>query len=147
MKNSKLTSFSLVILQFLFVGIIAFSGPVIPSKLMWALLFWSGIGLGIWAILTMKIGNFNIIPDVKNNGKMVISGPYRHVRHPMYSALLLSTLAEIGNAFSPLRLTMWMLLFIILLFKLHYEERLLFAHFPEYPAYAARTKRLFPFLI
>ena len=64
----------------------------------------------------------------------------------MYSALLLGTLALVLDAPSPLRWSLWIVLLIDLLIKLHYEERMLQGHFGGYGAYMAGSKRLIPYL-
>ncbi len=49
-----------------------------------------GAGLGSWAVLTMEISNFNVVPDVRQNARFVHQQfPYRLIRHPMYVSLLL----------------------------------------------------------
>ncbi|HEY4666951.1 MAG TPA: isoprenylcysteine carboxylmethyltransferase family protein, partial [Anaerolineales bacterium] len=102
--------------------------------------------LGLWAIGTMGIGNFNVTPDVKPRARLVTSGPYRLIRHPMYTALLAGALALVLDAFSPLRLAIWLVLLIDLVVKLNYEERLLSLNLEGYSAHTQRTKRLIPFL-
>ena len=47
-----------------------------------------GFFLSLWAIITMKLGNFNIQPEVKPNAHFVNTGPYRLIRNPMYTGLI-----------------------------------------------------------
>lgn len=94
----------------------------------------------------MKLGHFNIIPDVAANAQLIRRGPYHFVRHPMYTALLMATFALILDGFSLFRLCAWSGLLIILLVKLSYEEKLLAEKFPDYKDYVEGTKRLLPFL-
>ena len=111
-----------VLIQFGTLGIIAITGPIIPSIVWLLALEAAGILLGVWAILAMGLGNFNITPDPKHNSRLVIAGPYALIRHPMYTALLLTTLPLIVNSFSAFRLAVWLLLLVDLLFKLNYED-------------------------
>jgi protein-S-isoprenylcysteine O-methyltransferase Ste14 len=75
---------------------------------------------------------------------LVVTGPYRRIRHPMY-------LAELAMAFGlPLLLgAFWMLglsvvFAAVVLHRIGVEEDALAARLPDYPAYAARTARLVP---
>lgn len=101
----------------------------------------------MWAVWTMKIGNFKITPDIPRNSRLVTSGPYKYIRHPMYTSLLLITLVLILDHFSPLRLFLWLVLLVDLLMKLNYEEELLSEYFKDYSLYKKRTKRLVPFIL
>ena len=64
----------------------------------------------------------------------------------MYSATLLVTAGWLAGSASWPRGLMGLGLLVVLVVKLRYEERLLTRHFPDYPAYAARTRRLVPWL-
>lgn len=145
-KSSYLKSIVLVVIQFACLGLIALSGPLIPSNVILLVVELLGIGLGIWAILTMRIGNFNIIPDPLNHSQLVTSGPYNLIRHPMYLAVLLTTLPLIIYSFDPFRLTIWMILLFDLLVKLNYEERLLAEKLVGYDRYIQRSYRLVPYV-
>lgn len=122
------------------------TGPIFPSNAALLVLELMGIGLGIWAILAMRIGNFNITPDPLKHSQLVTSGPYRLIRHPMYLAILLTTLPLIIYSFDPFRLAIWLILLIDLLLKLNYEESLLAEKLVGYDSYIERSHRLFPYI-
>ena len=143
---SRVLSYSFVIVQFVCIGAIAITGPVLASSPFLLLTEILGINMGLWAIWTMRIGNFNITPDAKPSARLVTHGPYHYIRHPMYLALLLTTLALVIDQFSILRLTIWLALLANLLLKLIYEEKLLTRQDSDYSRYAERTKRLVPFI-
>ena len=143
---SPLLSYGLVGIQLLCLGLIALTGPLFAAHPALLLLEAAAGMLGLWAIGTMGIGNFNVTPDVKPRARLVTSGPYRLIRHPMYTALIVGALALVLDAFSPLRLALWLLLCIDLVVKLNYEERLLSRDLEGYSAHLQRTKRLIPFL-
>jgi protein-S-isoprenylcysteine O-methyltransferase Ste14 len=145
-KFSFLKSTLFVAIQFLCLGLIAITGPIFPASEVLLVIELLGIGLGIWAILTMRIGNFNIAPDPFNHTKLVTTAPYSLIRHPMYLALLLTTLPLLINRFDPTRLTIWLVLLINLLLKLNYEENLLVAKLAGYDQYVSQSYRLIPFL-
>ena len=147
MSHSKpILSYGLVAIQLLALGSIALTGPLFAAHP--ALLLVEGAAglLGLWAIRTMGIGNFNVTPDVKRSARLVTNGPYRLIRHPMYTALLVGALALVLDAFSPLRLALWLALLTDLVIKLNYEERLLSQDLEGYSTLMQRTKRLIPFL-
>jgi protein-S-isoprenylcysteine O-methyltransferase Ste14 len=147
MRNSNIIkSILFVAIQFVCLGLIALSGPIIPSNAALLVLLFLGLGLGFWAILTMRIGNFNIVPDPLARSQLVTSGPYRLIRHPMYLALLLATLPLVINEFDLIRFSIWLILLIDLILKLTYEENLLVAKLVGYDQYIERSYRLIPYL-
>ena len=74
-------------------------------------------------------------------------GPYRFVRHPIYTGILL------GMVGTGLAISLWWLIACVLIgaYFIHsarVEERNLLRAFPaQYPAYRARTKMLIPFVL
>ena len=144
--NDRLKSYIFVFVQFVCLGIILFTGPVIPSNyFLSAIELLAGV-LAIWAIRTMRIGTFNVTPNIKPGGNLVTNGPYRFIRHPMYTSLLLATLPMILNRCTPERSVSWLVLLFDLVLKLRFEEELLSKAFVDYRTYMQRTRRLIPFL-
>ncbi len=85
---------------------------------------------------------------IKEDHKLVISGPYRAVRHPIYTGILLGLL---GNSIGDAELRDLLVLLLALLvfgLKVRVEETLLLRQFPEvYADYRKRTKTLIPFIV
>ena len=146
MNKIQAESYSLVSLQFLCIGILIYLTLGIPLGLISVILLTIGIAIGLWAVLTMRFGNFNIQPLPKAEAKLVTSGPYRFIRHPMYSAVLVGMLGVALNSNSWLAYIIWLILLLDLSIKLRFEEKLLIERFPEYREYMKRTSRLLPFL-
>ena len=136
----------LVFFQFAALFIIMFSGPLIASNILLKLVQVSSAIIGIWAIIIMHIGNFNIVPIPVKNAVFVTKGPYRLIRHPMYTSLFLFTLPELIGDFSYIRLLAFAFMAITLLYKLRYEEKLLLEKFDEYEHYMTKTKRIIPYI-
>jgi protein-S-isoprenylcysteine O-methyltransferase Ste14 len=105
-----------------------------------------GLGFAVWA--RVHIGrNWGMPMTVKEEPELVTSGPYRLVRHPIYTGILTAVL---GTALSVnlLALAVAAALTVFFLYSATVEERNLGAIFPRaYPAYRARTKMLIPFVI
>lgn len=111
----------------------------------YALLFCS-LGLAFWAIRTMRPGNFNIEPKPVEQGVFINTGPYQYIRHPMYLSIFLAEAGILSHNFSFLIIVTSIILTTNLILKLHYEERLLLAHYTHYKAYRLKTKKLIPFI-
>ncbi len=89
---------------------------------------------------------FNITPDLKENSKLMRYGPYKFVRHPMYSALIIMTLALVINDFTFFRIGAWIFLVLVLNYKSNIEEKYLNDKFTEYSDYKLKTKKLVPYI-
>lgn len=146
MQRSRLASYTLVAIQFACLIAIALTGPILARNPLLFAMEVAALLLVFWAILTVRVDNVNVVPDPRRDSVLVQSGPYRWIRHPMYSALLLGTLALVIESPSPLRWGLWGVLLIDLVVKLHYEERLLLGHFAGYRSYMDASKRLVPYI-
>lgn len=139
-------SYLYVIIQTLMIVVIGVTGPIVHGPRYFLGGAVVGVLLMIWAIGTMRLSNLNVMPDLKANSILVTSGPYRLIRHPMYAAVLLVTLALVLNHLTLLRVGYWLVLVIDLHLKFMYEEKLLLEKYPQYSDYKQRTKRLIPFI-
>ena len=104
-----------------------------------------GLGFAIWA--RRHLGrNWGIPMTQKDDPDLVTSGPYRLVRHPIYSGILI---AGIGTAvgLSWLWLAAVVLAGIYFIYSATVEERYMTERFPDtYPTYKRSTKMLVPFV-
>ena len=135
----------LVVVQVTSIFILALTGEIIPSSTMLFLLQTLFVIFGVWAMVEMKF-RFNIFPELLKNSSLVTSGPFKIVRHPIYTSGIFITLIWIINDFSYLRLFVWLLLVFILNIKTLYEEKILDKEFSDYKYYKNKTKKLIPFL-
>jgi len=108
-------------------------------------LFAAGLAIAIWARL--YIGrNWGMPMTRRQEPELVTTGPYRKVRHPIYTGIIL---ALIGTA---LATTWYALIAVIVLggyfiYSATQEEAFLAREFPDaYPAYKHSTKMLIPFV-
>jgi len=140
---------ALVLAQFSLVsalGIMAFQA-LAPGKISWSVLCtaFGASFLGLWTLKVNPPGNFNIRPHPKLGGRLVEVGPYRWIRHPMYSAVLLLGLAAALSARNSL--SAWLLYFALCLVmnaKAGLEERLMKLSHEGYAAYCQKRRRFIP---
>ena len=149
--HRRALSFSLVALQFACLSLqTALAVPAIALSeipiLAW-LLAATCVALFLWILMHNRLGNFNIQPAPKQDALLVTSGPYRWIRHPMYSALLLGS-AALASISAPLAggLT-WIGLALVLWIKAQLEEQWMCEQHAGYRAYMQRSKRFVPWLL
>ena len=104
-----------------------------------------GVGLGLWAMVVMG-RHLRIMPEPAADAKLLRRGPYRLIRHPMYSAVVLAAAGWLLCDFSWARLACLAALLPVLAFKAAREERLLGEKFPDYADYRAATRRFVPWV-
>jgi protein-S-isoprenylcysteine O-methyltransferase Ste14 len=111
-----------------------------------SVLFLAGLGLAIWA--RVHLGrNWGMPMTRKDEPELVTSGPYRLIRHPIYTGILLALLgsAIATNLYWLIPLAIMGTYFI---YSARVEERLMSEAFPQaYPSYRSRTKMLIPFVL
>ncbi len=108
--------------------------------------FLAGLGLAVWARVYLG-RNWGMPMTRKEEPELVTSGPYRFVRHPIYSGILLGIL---GTALATN--VYWFITFVVLgvyfIYSATVEEKNLTTEFPTaYPAYRAKSKMLIPFVL
>jgi protein-S-isoprenylcysteine O-methyltransferase Ste14 len=106
-----------------------------------------GFAVGAWTLTANRPGNFSVFPEPLARARLVTHGPYRYVRHPMYLAVLVLALGCVAGWRTWPHAVAFAALALVLHVKTGVEERALIARFPDYAAYAARTRRIVPFLL
>lgn len=104
--------------------------------------------LMLWARITFGARSFHATANPTEGG-LVTSGPYRFWRHPIYAAVLLFVWSGVLTQGAPPSLISIFLAAAATFttgIRIHSEEQLLRQTFPGYVDYAARTKRLIPFV-
>lgn len=128
------------------VGAAAFPGDAVTFGAGLAIV-WTGISLRWWSFRTLgRYFTFDVMASADQ--PVVAAGPYRFVRHPSYAGLLL-VFAGIGVMYAN-----WLSLVILVLLplaglvnRIHVEEAALSVTVGEaYRSYAARRKRIIPFV-
>ncbi len=137
---------SLVFAQFSLIGLMVVYSRGIFSSWLGMALFLAGALFGLWAIRHNRGDNFNIRPDLKEGCDLITTGPYQFVRHPMYTSVMLMTLALAVATPVYLEWSSFLLLIFVLALKAVREERLWCEGSAEYKAYMKKTKRFIPFI-
>jgi protein-S-isoprenylcysteine O-methyltransferase Ste14 len=109
-------------------------------------LFVAGLALAVWARVYLG-RNWGTPMSQKIEPELVTTGPYRRVRHPIYSGIILGV---IGTAIA---VGLYWLVTVVLLgayfiYSAIVEERNMAALFPDtYPGYKRSTTMLIPFVL
>lgn len=147
------------------LGMIGFIGTLLyavnPSWLAWASLplplwlRWTGVGIALLGFALLQwsqntLGkSWSDTPRMIKEQSLITSGPYRFIRHPIYTAFLLilgSTLLISANWL--IGLTWLGMTLLEVASRIGFEENLMIEYFGEqYRAYMKRTGRLLPRLL
>jgi protein-S-isoprenylcysteine O-methyltransferase Ste14 len=109
-------------------------------------LFVLGLGLAVWARIYIGT-NWGTPMSRKDDPDLVKTGPYRTIRHPIYTGIILGM---IGTAIA---VSVYWLIAVVLvggyfIYSAVNEERYMAELFPAaYPEYKRSTKMLIPFLL
>lgn len=144
--HHTLKSFTLVLVQFSLIGILFFSSNNFYFNYLSIGIIVSSILLLILAILAMQTSKLRVRPEPSVDATLITKGPYKYIRHPMYTAVLIGCAALLIHEFSIVRLLMFVSLTLVLLIKLNWEEKMLSKKFIGYTSYTKTSYRLIPFL-
>jgi protein-S-isoprenylcysteine O-methyltransferase Ste14 len=112
----------------------------------WAIAIQAGaIALMIWARVTFGLRSFHAAAN-PTAGRLVTSGPYRFLRHPIYASIIFFVWAGALDHFSAPSVVFALIATAGGIIRMFCEERLLLQDYPEYRVYMGRTKRLLPCL-
>jgi protein-S-isoprenylcysteine O-methyltransferase Ste14 len=133
-----------LLLRIFSAGSLAVHTPIVRA--VGVLLFLSGLGLAVWARIYLG-RNWGMPMTQKDEPELVTSGPYRLVRHPIYSGILL---ALVGTSLATN--IYWLIAAAAMgayfVHSAKVEEGIMAASFPSaYLSYRTRTKMLIPFVL
>jgi protein-S-isoprenylcysteine O-methyltransferase Ste14 len=116
-----------------------------PTGLAGPIVMWTGLAVRIWAIMVLG-RSFRTTVEVDTGQQVVDRGPYRWVRHPSYTGILL-LMAGLSLVYGnwPALAVLLVLPAGVLIYRIFVEEAALTEVIGRaYTDYAARTKRLVP---
>ena len=111
------------------------------------LITFSGLAFAIWA--RVHLGkNWSGMPAIREGHTLTRTGPYRFVRHPIYSGIILAffgTAIGVGYFWT---FSCVLLIFVLFVIKFRMEEKFLEEEFgEEYANYKREVKALIPYVI
>ncbi len=107
----------------------------------------TGVALSIWARFALGT-NWSAEVTVKKDHVLVVRGPYRLVRNPIYSGVLLALLGTAIAAGQARHFLVLPLLLGLWIWKVRGEEQLLREQFGEpYESYRRRVKAFIPYVL
>ena len=126
------------------LGLLAMHAIFSPSA--WVIVIQvAALLLGVWARVSFGRRSYHVAAN-PTEGCLVTWGPYRYIRHPIYTAICVATLAGVGAHWSWKTGACGAVVAGSLGMRIFCEERLLVARYPEYGQYAARTWRMIPYV-
>lgn len=145
--NDKTKGNVLVVLQFALIAAIllmASDEVNVPWIYVGGVLFIApGIIILFFSIKQLG-GSLTANPVPRDGGKLIETGLYKYVRHPIYTGLLLATLGSCVQSMAVVKFFFWFLLLALLIYKSRFEEKLLAAKYSTYTDYMKRTGRFVP---
>jgi len=105
----------------------------------------AAVVLNVWARASFQRGTFRVTAT-PGAASPITHGPYRFIRHPMYSATLVFIWAGVASHLSILTLAIGISVTGVCIVRVIVEERLLRAKYPGYVDYSRTTKALIPFV-
>ena len=104
-----------------------------------------GLFLVVWARLNLG-RNWSMVRTQKKDAKLVTSGPYRLIRHPIYAGIIVSLLG-VTLTMGINWIIFWAVMVVFFVNSAYVEEKSMVTRFPkDYLNYKTRTKMLIPFI-
>jgi len=103
----------------------------------------TGFSLSVYVLWWLG-RSFSIMAEAR---RLVTGGPYAIVRHPLYATEEIAIIGMLLLHPSLAALGLVVLQWLVQLRRMHHEEKVLSAAFPDYEAYAAGTPRVIPKLL
>jgi len=148
-RNLLIVSLAIAIVLGIFVAPTLLPQFTVPTKAVaiGVALIWAGIAVRVWAIRTL--GNFfNTRVVVRQDQRLITSGPYKYLRNPAYTGIVMTILGfgvAMGNWISLITLLAFGC--VPFLLRIAVEDRALAARFgQEYEEYRRNTWSLLPFI-
>ncbi|MFN2261406.1 MAG: isoprenylcysteine carboxylmethyltransferase family protein [Psychroflexus sp.] len=108
-------------------------------------LYFSLFGFLIIVIAVLQLNtSLSPFPSPKSDAKLVKTGLFKFIRHPIYTGILISVFSISFWLGSGYRFLISLAILILFYFKTRYEEKKLAEKFTEYEIYQSKTGRFLP---
>ncbi|KON80644.1 isoprenylcysteine carboxylmethyltransferase family protein [Azoarcus sp. PA01] len=146
-----------VVVQAILFALILFGPRTAPGLPRWpetaaavmsvvgVLLIAAGLAMSVAAALHLG-ANLTPLPRPREHATLVVTGPYRWVRHPIYCGLILMAVGWALFIHGWLTVIYAAVLGLFFDIKSRREERWLVERFPHYTGYQQRVRKLIPFI-
>ena len=150
-RRARLAAWGFVAAQFCLIGLLV----LLPSRSDWVRPGWLDFvgNVGAWCGLGIMLGGaiglgrgLTAAPLPNDRAQLRTGGLFGVVRHPIYSGLLLFSVAKAMTSGSVIIVGVAALLVALINVKARWEEQWLAERFPESPAYARTTPRFVPWV-
>lgn len=144
----RISGHILVTIQFIGIGlsVYPFNSSGHRSYLFLIISVVGGI-IGLAALFYNRIGNFRVYPEIKPGFRLITNGPYKYIRHPMYTSVILTVLGASIYLNSPINYIGVCLTVVAVTLKAMKEEHLLAQEDSAYNDYISRTSMFIPYLL
>ena len=103
--------------------------------------------IGIWSLIVLR-RSLSIYPAPLSDAELILRGPYRSVRHPLYLGVILGTVGLALATLNPTALVASLVFVPFFMAKSGHEEDLLIERYPEYREYRSTVSyRLIPWVL
>jgi len=143
LRSVSLTGYVLLVITLVSLVI---ENSILASGYVASILQIIAVLLMIWARITFGRRSFHAAANPTEGG-LVTTGPYAYIRHPIYASILYFLWAAVFSHFSVTNLILGTIGTIGACIRIYAEEHLIVHQYPQYVDYAARTKRVIPFLM
>lgn len=107
----------------------------------------AGVAFAIWARRALG-RNWSGNPTIKEGHELIVAGPYRLVRHPIYTGILVAVFGTLLGSAKVRDLFILAFAVSVVCLKVRIEEKLMLRQFPAaYPDYKKHTKAIIPFVL
>ena len=143
MKDSK----ALVFTQFIIILLLTFLNDSIFNHSFSLFISSCGFLFGLYTLYFNRLGNFNIVPEIKENAQLITTGAYKYIRHPMYFCVCLIMLGVVLTQITGINVLLYFILIFVLYLKARKEEKLWSEKSDKYQKYMKDTKMFIPFVL
>ncbi|MGC8659045.1 MAG: methyltransferase [Desulfomonilaceae bacterium] len=150
-RDYKLISVGYVIAEFLMLILAPIESHIVGRHVP-SLQKWVGAILGIGGFLAALMAyrelgrNFRVFAAPRRSGRLITTGIYSKVRHPMYTAVIFAFLGYILYWGSLWGFPLWLIMTTLYVVKTWKEEEVLKERYPAYPDYERNSWRFFPYV-